>query len=83
MTRDEPCPEALYGQHGEANTVGKCPYCGAQLRAPGRGVGRPYPAPPLDETHEHRHERLLDPWGHRDTPADPYDPDIESAYYEE
>lgn len=25
------CPEALYGRHGEANTVGKCPYCGVFL----------------------------------------------------
>jgi len=30
VTRER-CPEALYGQHGEPNTVGKCPYCGAFL----------------------------------------------------
>lgn len=31
-----PCPEALYGHHGEANTSGRCPYCGDFLGRPGR-----------------------------------------------
>lgn len=25
------CPEAVYGEHGPANTSGRCPYCGASL----------------------------------------------------
>lgn len=25
------CPEALYGQHGEADRDGRCPYCRAKI----------------------------------------------------
>lgn len=32
-----PCPEALYGQHGEPNTSGNCPYCGLHLGRPRLG----------------------------------------------
>jgi hypothetical protein len=37
-----PCPDALYGQHGDPNTNGNCPYCGAKIAGrrrsqPGRG----------------------------------------------
>lgn len=31
------CPEALYGQHGDPNTEGRCPYCGYRLS--GRRAG--------------------------------------------
>jgi hypothetical protein len=32
------CPEAVLGQHGEANTSGRCPYCGNRI-GPRRNSG--------------------------------------------
>ncbi len=37
-SRRDPCPEALYGQHGEPNTTGNCPYCGVHLGRPWTGI---------------------------------------------
>ncbi len=51
MTRP-PCPEAVYGEHGEPNTRGNCPYCGYHL-------GRP--------RLQQRWEPDLDDWTHADT----------------
>jgi hypothetical protein len=34
VTARPPCPEALYGIHGEPNTSGNCPYCGLYLGRP-------------------------------------------------
>ena len=41
-----PCPEALYGIHGEPNTSGNCPYCGLHL---GRPRLERNPEPDLDD----------------------------------
>ncbi len=80
---DTRCPEALYGQHGEPTTGGRCPYCGAALRARGTGAGRPYRPGGQDTLEERRAARMMDQWGHRGVPADQYDPDTENLYYEE
>jgi hypothetical protein len=72
------CPEALYGQHGEANSRGKCPYCGDKITAarsytPSRGT--------RSITHEEEdfldtRQRERDTWGGRIIPAD-QDPEVD------
>lgn len=63
------CPEALYGEHGEPNTVGNCPYCGVHLGRPRRG-GRTTRSLSDEELLEVDRRAHVDVWGHVDVPEE-------------
>jgi hypothetical protein len=82
VSRDIPlCPEALYGQHGEANTSGNCPYCGYHL---GRSRSRVWLSRRAYQDSLSGGDRSVDAWGRVDVPwhQDPLEIDFnEDVYY--
>lgn len=81
------CPEAIYGQHGEPNTAGNCPYCGAKI-APARRYGPSRGTGSISHKEEDALDRLRYPretlgsinFGDQDPELEP---DFDSLYHDE